>query len=112
MIRLALLALFAATATRASISDCGSAFQITQLALTPDPPVQGRAVFLTLVFNNNEPDAVSAGTVTTDITRNGLPLSPSTQPLCDETECPILTGPNNRSTNTTWPAVSGKSYLG
>lgn len=108
MIRLALLAMCAATAARASISDCGSAFQITQLALTPDPPVQGQPVFLTLAFNNNEAAAISAGTATTDITLNGIPLSPSTQPLCEATECPIPTGPNNRSTNTTWPAVSGK----
>lgn len=108
MIRLALLAMFTATASRASISDCGSAFQITQLSLTPDPPVQNQLVFLNLAFNNNEPAVVYAGTATTSITLNGLPLSPSTQPLCEATACPILQGANNRSTNTTWPVVSGK----
>lgn len=108
MIRLALLALFAATGTHASISDCGSSFQIMQLAITPDPPVQNQLVFLTLAFNNNEPATISAGTATTGITLNGLPLSPSTQPLCEATACPIPQGANNRSTNTTWPAVTGK----
>jgi hypothetical protein len=106
MIRLALLAMCAVA--RAAISDCGSAFQITQLALTPDPPVKDQPVFLTLAFNNNEVVALSAGTATTSITLNGLPLSPSTQPLCEATACPIPTGANDRSTNTTWPAVSGK----
>lgn len=108
MILLTLLALCAATVARASISDCGSAFQITQLSLTPDPPVQGQPVFLTLTFNNNEAAPITAGTATTSVSLNGLPLSPTVQPLCDATECPIPTGPNNRSTNTTWPAVSGK----
>lgn len=108
MIRLALLAMSAAMVARASISDCGSAFQITQLSLSPDPPVQGQPVFLTLTFNNNEGIAITAGTATTSASLNGLPLSPTVQPLCDATACPIPMGPNNRSTNTTWPAVSGK----
>ncbi len=108
MIRLALLAMCLTVGTHASISDCGSAFQITQLALSPDPPVQSQPVFLNLVFNNNEAAAVSGGTATTSITLNGLPISPSTQPLCEATACPIPQGANNRSTNTTWPAVSGK----
>lgn len=108
MILLALLAMCLTVGTHASISDCGSAFQITQLALSPDPPVQSQPVFLNLVFNNNEAAAVSGGTATTSITLNGLPLSPSTQPLYEATACPIPQGANNRSTNTTWPAVSGK----
>jgi hypothetical protein len=108
MIRLTLLAMYAASMARASISDCGSAFQITQLALSPDPPVRDQPVFLTLAFNNNEAAPVSAGTATTEITLNGLPISPSSSPLCDATACPIPLGANNRSTNTTWPAVSGK----
>jgi hypothetical protein len=108
MIRIALLALFAAAATRASISDCGSAFQITQLALAPDPPVRGQPVYLTLLFNNNEPAPVTDGSATTAITLNGLPISPSVSPLCEATACPIPLGANNRSTNTTWPDVAGK----
>lgn len=108
MILLGLLAMCAVTATRAAISDCGSTFQITQLSLVPDPPIQDQSVFLTLVFNNNEPATISAGTATTSIAFNGLPLSPTVQPLCEVTDCPILQGVNNRSTNTTWPAVSGK----
>ena len=108
MIRLALLALFTVSTTHGSISDCGSTFQITQLSLTPDPPVQNQLIFLNLVFNNNEPDVISTGTATTSITLNGLPLSPSTQSLCEATACPILQGSNDRSTNTTWPAVTGK----
>ena len=108
MIRLALLALFAVTGASASITDCGSAFQVTFLSLTPDPPVRGASIYLGLLFNNNEAAPVTAGSATTDITINGLPLSPSTQPLCEATACPIPLGANNRSTSTTWPDVGGK----
>ena len=108
MIRLTLLALFAVTGAGASITDCGSAFQITFLSLAPDPPVRGASVYLGLLFNNNEAAPVTAGTATTDITLNGLPLSPTTQSLCEATACPIPLGANNRSTSTTWPDVGGK----
>ena len=106
MIRLALLAL--CSAVRASITDCGSAFQVTFLSLTHDPPVRGAPIYLGLLFINIEAAAVTAGSATTDITLNGLPLSPSTKSLCEATACPIPLGANNRSTSTTWPDVGGK----
>ena len=83
----------------ASISDCGvgkSVFQITSLSL--DPPTQAAAgdnVTLGLLYNS--PVTVDNGTVTTSITYNFLPLSPSIAPLCDSVSCPIDVGPHDGS---------------
>ncbi len=93
----------------ASISDCDTAslFRPTELAVTPDPPVRNQPVTMTVKFNN--PGAtVTDGTVTTSVTLNYIPFQPSTEPLCDNTACPIATGANDRSTTSTWPdTVSG-----
>ncbi len=94
----------------ASISDCSngqSLFQITKLGLVPDPPVIGKDVYLTLVFENPE-NEVSDGSVETTVSINGIPYLPSTSPLCDSTKCPIIQGENDRSTSSVWPDISGK----
>ena len=103
----ALAALVAGAA--ASISDCDptSLFRPTELAVSPDPPVRNQPVTMTVKFDN--PGAtVTDGSVTTSVTLNFIPFQPSTEPLCDNTACPIVTGANDRSTTSTWPdTVSG-----
>ena len=104
-----LLTALLAGLTTASISDCdpASLFRPTELALTPDPPVRNQPVTMTVKFNN--PGAtVTDGIVTTSVTLNYIPFQPSTEPLCENTACPLVTGPNDRSTTSTWPdTVSG-----
>lgn len=92
----------------ATIRDCDttSVFRPTVLGLSPDPPVPDQPVYLSLIFDNPGPEVVD-GTVTTLLNVNGLPYSDS-KPLCEDTECPIVTGSNNRSAVTTWPSVTGK----
>lgn len=93
-----------------SITDCGSTnglFQITKLGLTPDPPIIGKDVDLTLFFENPESD-ISEGIVETHVSINGIPYPPSTEDLCKSTTCPIIKGENNRSTKSVWPDISGK----
>lgn len=94
----------------ASITDCSngeSIFEITELALTPDPPVKGRDLYMTVKFNNPG-EELSEGSVTTSVTLNFIPFAPTTNPLCDSTQCPIVSGPNDRSTSSIWPdTVSG-----
>lgn len=105
-----LLIPFFAGLTSSTITDCGngnSIFQITKLDLTPDPPVIGKDVFLTLQFNNPLSD-INDGQVTTKVSMNGIPYPPSTQSLCENTQCPIMYGNNDRSTNNVWPDISGK----
>jgi hypothetical protein len=93
-----------------SIYDCDNAsvFRPTALALNPDPPVRGKPVTMTVLFNNPG-ETVYDGKVVTTMSLNGIPFSPSTEALCENTECPILTGSNDRSAVSTWPdSVSGK----
>jgi hypothetical protein len=97
--------------TYASIQDCGlgkSLFNITDLALTPDPPVPGSSIAMTFQFiNPGEP--ITDGSVTTSVTLNFIPFAPSVEPLCTNTQCPLGTGFNDRSTKGTTPtSVQGK----
>jgi hypothetical protein len=98
----------------ASIKDCdpSSVFRPTQLAISPDPPIPGQAVKLTLIFDNTG-DEISEGTVTTSISINAIPVSPSKVSLCENTACPITHGVNDRSTEITFPSVTGiiKSHV-
>jgi hypothetical protein len=94
----------------ASITDCSngaSIFKVTDLVLTPDPPVKGKDLFMTVKFDNPG-EELSKGTVTTSVSLNFIPFTPTTKPLCDSTQCPIVSGPNDRSTSSIWPdTVSG-----
>lgn len=96
--------------THASIKDCGAGqtvFQLTELALNPDPPVRGKPVDMKVVFNNPGAE-VSEGTATTTLSLNFIPFQPSVEPLCKNTVCPIVGGLNDRSTSSIWPdTVSG-----
>lgn len=96
--------------TNALIKDCGAGqtvFQLTELALTPDPPVRGKPLDMKVVFNNPGAE-VSDGTVTTTLSLNFIPFQPSVEPLCKNTICPIVEGLNDRSTSSVWPdTVSG-----
>jgi hypothetical protein len=105
---LRLLAFVAAAA--ASITDCdpSSVFRPTELSLVPDPPVRGQPVVMTVKFTNPGPE-ITDGKVVTSISLNGLPLTPSTEALCENTQCPLVSGANDRTATSTWPdSVSGK----
>jgi hypothetical protein len=96
--------------TTATIKDCSngnSIFEITELALTPDPPIKGKELYMTVKFDNPN-DEISEGSVTTSVTLNFIPFQPSIKTLCDSTQCPIMPGSNDRSTSSVWPdTVSG-----
>jgi len=103
-IKLLLSALFFST-TRANISDCSSGsslFQIINLGLSPTNPVSNQPLYMTVEFTNPGPE-ITDGTVTTSITYNFIPFAPSVEPLCVNTQCPLVNGFNDRSTNSTWP---------
>ena len=99
------------TVASATISDCSqglSMFKLTNLGLSPDPPIANQPVLMTVQFNNPGP-TINEGTVTTRVTLNGLPFAPTVEPLCSNTLCPLTFGPNDRSATPTWPAgVKGK----
>jgi hypothetical protein len=98
---------FAATATIKDCSNGNSIFQITELALTPDPPIRGKDLFMTVKFDNPN-DQITEGSVTTSVSLNFIPFQPTVKPLCDSSQCPIMPGSNDRSTSSVWPdTVSG-----
>lgn len=106
---LKLLTLFTVFASSfATIKDCdpSSIFRPTQLQISPDPPIPNQPVKLTLIFDNTGKE-ITSGTVTTSLSVNYIPLSPTTTTLCDSTTCPIVPGKNDRSTETTFPEVTG-----
>jgi len=94
--------------TFATIKDCNtnSVFRPTTLKVSPDPPVPGQPVYLTLIFDNPGPEIID-GTVITTLNINGMPLPVDNKPLCDSTKCPIINGSNDKSTQTNWPQVTG-----
>jgi hypothetical protein len=110
IVNLFLVALATFKGTNAIIKDCGAGqtvFQLTELAMNPDPPVRGKPVDMKVVFNNPG-DEVTDGTVTTTLSLNFIPFQPSTESLCKNTICPIVNGFNDRSTSSIWPdTVSG-----
>jgi hypothetical protein len=88
-----------------TITNCGvgSQFQLTDLAFTPNSPASGETTYMTVKFYNPGPD-VTAGTVTTSITYNFIPLTPTVEELCANTVCPLVNGPNDRSSSGPWPS--------
>jgi hypothetical protein len=110
LVNLFLAALGVIHGTNATIKDCGAGqtvFQLTELAMIPDPPVRGKPLDMKVVFNNPGAE-VTDGTVATTLSLNFIPFQPSTEPLCKNTICPIVEGLNDRSTSSVWPdTVSG-----
>jgi hypothetical protein len=110
LVTLIIAALGVIQGTNASIKDCGAGqtvFQLTELALIPDPPIRGKPVEMKVVFNNTGAE-IADGSVTTTLSLNFIPFQPSTEPLCENTICPIVEGFNDRSTSSVWPdTVSG-----
>jgi hypothetical protein len=95
----------------ATIKNCASGssiFQITELSLKPDPIVPGEPLDMTLLFINPS-SYITDGSVTTTLQLNYVPFSPTTEPLCKNTKCPLINGLNDRSTSSTWPSnIYGK----
>jgi len=106
-----LISLSSLSSVSGTIVDCGkglSLFKFTNLALTPDPPIAGQDIYMTVQFENPGP-SITSGSVTSSFTLNGLPFSPTVEDLCTNTQCPLITGFNDRSAISTWPTgLSGK----
>jgi len=86
-----------------SVSDCGkgkSIFQITELAF-PASLQAGATANLTLQYM--APVQVDNGTITTKVTYNFIPLTPTTSLLCASAACPIEIGFHDGSTAVTVP---------
>jgi len=105
----AVFALSGAHIAHASISDCGfgkSVFQLTELAFTPSNPSPGVDTQMTVKFTNPGPE-ITDGTVVTSLSWNYIPFDPTTEALCSNTQCPLVSGDNDRSTSSPWPDITG-----
>jgi hypothetical protein len=93
----------------ASITNCGTASKFTIQSLTQTPPdtiSAGENLTLGLLYTSYEP--VLSGSVTTSVTYNFIPLSPSVAPLCQSVVCPLNPGQHDGSVSNVFPSgISG-----
>jgi hypothetical protein len=95
-------------AVSASTKNCNtnSVFSLDSAIFTPESPVAGDNTTLTISYTNPG-SPVSGGTATNKVSLNYIPLSPTEQPLCENTVCPIPTGTTTQSSSSAWPDVKG-----
>ena len=90
----------------AKVSDCTKAspsrFTIQSLSLTPDQVSPGQNVTLGLLYTN--PTLVTDGTVTTTVTYNSIPLTPTVEPLCKSVVCPLQPGQHDGGVSYLFPS--------
>jgi len=88
-----------------TITNCNTntLFKPTTLAISPDPPVPSKPVNFTLAFTYNGTE-ITDGTISTKVTIDSIPLPTETMSLCDTISCPIQSGNNTRSFQSSWPS--------
>ena len=104
------MALMAVSLSSSVVTDCGAgqtAFTILSQGFGPSPPVAGKDSTLWIDFTVPDGSAVNGGTAKYSFTYNGIPFSPTTDQLCTQVTCPIVS--QNLSSTSQWPSgVSGK----
>jgi hypothetical protein len=102
------LILFAALST---MRDCGNGAgraAVLGFDSQPSSPKAGDNVTLWVAYDLPSPP-ITGGTATYSFSLNGIPFTPTVNPLCDETACPKDTGFNNESSWSIFPSgLSGK----
>jgi len=82
--------------------DSTSRFIINSLSLSPPDQVSpGENVTLGLIYTN--PTLVTDGTVTTSVTYNFIPLTPTVEPLCKSVVCPLEPGQHDGGVSYAFP---------
>jgi hypothetical protein len=90
-------------------TDCSlptSLFKIEELRFVPENPHVGENTTLYLAFNNPGLP-ITDGKTTTSVKYSFIPLTPTVEPLCQNTQCPILTGQTEQASSSLWPDVTG-----
>lgn len=91
---------------KASIVDCAagkSLYKVNRLGFYPDPPQPNVNVTLELDFTVPDKPVIQSGTAVYSMTYNFLPITPTTDDLCKDTECPIEPGHHFQSTSMLLP---------
>jgi ML domain len=90
-------------------TDCSasnSLFKIEELRFVPENPHVGENTTLYLTYNNPGLP-VGDGTATTSVKYSFIPITPTVEPLCKNTQCPILAGQTEQASSSLWPDVKG-----
>jgi hypothetical protein len=109
-----LAATFAAlfTPSSSTVTDCAagkSLFTINSQGFSPEPPVANENSTLWIDYTIPDGTNIDAGTCKYSFTLNGIPFSPSTEDLCTQVTCPLVSGNYNLSSTSVWPSgISGK----
>lgn len=102
----ALSSLFVAAFAATTLKDCGagtSLFRLDAAKLAPADPAPGDAVDLTLSYTVPAGVEIRGGIAEYDVTVNYIPVSPYTEPLCQDVPCPVREGVYTNTTRSTWP---------
>lgn len=108
-----LSSLFASfVAVSATLKDCGagvSLFPLHDQGFSPEPPIPGENATLWIYYEVPEGITVSDGSAQYSFTLNGIPFTPTVDPLCTQIVCPQTPGLYNITSTSVWPSgVSGK----
>jgi len=94
-----------------TVKDCGvgkSLFKVNHLAISPTNPIAGQNVTLDYGYTVPSGALIADGLVKYTVTYNFMPLTPTTEPLCRSTACPISGGTYTNKTTMAWPSgISG-----
>jgi hypothetical protein len=105
---LALTTLFANSG--ATITECSkgtSLFSIQGLGFWPDPAERNSNSTVSFAYTVPEP-GFTGGTASYAAKYNFIPITPTVEDLCKSVTCPILPGPYNMSTSSTFPDLNGQ----
>ncbi len=99
--------LYALVSYAMTVKDCGlgkSYFKIDHLAISPANPVAGENLTLDYGYTVPPGAPITGGLTTYAVTYNFIPLTPTTEPLCSTTACPIVGGTYANQSTTAWPS--------
>jgi hypothetical protein len=102
-----LLGLLSVAAVPPTVKDCSSGtsvFALNAVGLVPADPTPGETVTLHLEYTVPSGVTVTDGTAKFAATYNFIPLSPTTEPLCQDIPCPLGPGRYMNNTLSTWPS--------
>lgn len=111
---LGLAVLFTAlfTPSSSTVADCGagkSLFTIHSQGFSPEPPVPNENATLWIDYTIPDGTTIESGSCVYSFTLNGIPFPPTTDDLCSQVSCPLVSGEYNLSSTSVWPSgISGK----
>ena len=96
----------------ATLKDCGAGFSVFTLyeqGFSPEPPVPGENATLWFYYEVPADVNVNDGSAEYSFSLNGIPFTPTVNPLCTQVACPLTPGVYNLSSTSPWPTgISGK----